>query len=196
MRANPETVFRLILGLVFIGVTLIGLPRRLRADRAGGRVSVRSDPRWFWILMAILGPPTALTCLGFIAQPHWVDFAQWELPILVRWLGVPVALAGLALFDWMFRHLGLNVTSTSAPRRNAELITTGPYRWIRHPMYTAVLLLVIAATLLTANLIVAFGGAGMFALLAVRSRIEEERLLEKFGEAYRTYQHHSGRFFP
>ena len=196
MLSDPEIVFRLTLGLVFISTALIGLPRRLRADRVGGQVSRRTDPRWFWVLMSIVGPPTALVCLGFIVQPRWVETTQWQPPVVVRWLGVPTALAGLALFEWMFRHLGLNVTSTSVPRRNAELITSGPYRWIRHPMYTAVFILVVAATLLTANLVVAFGGAGTFALLAARSRLEEKRLLEKFGAAYRTYQQRTGRFLP
>ncbi len=196
MFVDLEAAFRLTLGLMVLSVALIGLPRRIRADRAGGSVSTRSDPRWFWILMAIIGPPAALTCLGFIVQPRWVDFAQWQLPALVRWLGLPTALVGLGLFDWMFRHLGLNVTSTSIPRAEAELVTTGPYRRIRHPMYTAVLILAVATTFLTANLIVALGGAAMFALLAARSRLEEQRLLQKFGEAYRIYQQRTGRFFP
>lgn len=196
MWSAPEIVFRLTLGLIFIGAGLIGAPRRLRADRAGGPVSIKSDPRWFWLLMAGFGPPTALACVGFMVNPSWVEFSQFPLPKMCRWLGVPAAIAGLALFEWMFRHLGLNVTSTSAPRHQAELITTGPYRWVRHPMYTAVLILVVAATLLTANLIVAVGGSGMFALLVARSRLEEARLLEKFGDAYRAYQGHTGRFLP
>lgn len=196
MWANPEVFFRLTIGLIFISAVVIGLPRRIQADRAGGRVSMRSDPRWFWIIMAFVGPPTALACLGFILQPRWVEFAQWQLPVVIRWLGVPTAFAGLALFHWMFRHLGLNVTSTSAPRARAELITSGPYHWIRHPMYTAAFILVVAAALLTANLVVVLGGIGMFILLAARSRREEERLVEKFGDAYRSYQRRTGRFLP
>jgi protein-S-isoprenylcysteine O-methyltransferase Ste14 len=111
-------------------------------------------------------------------------------------LGVPLALAGIGLFAWMFRHLGLNVTSTSMPRDSAKLVTSGPYRWIRHPMYSAALILVLAATLLTSNVVVLVGGITMFVLLAARSRLEEQRLIEKFGEAYRDYQHHTGRFVP
>jgi protein-S-isoprenylcysteine O-methyltransferase Ste14 len=88
------------------------------------------------------------------------------------------------------------VTSTSMPRSQASLVTTGPYRWIRHPMYSAALILVMAASLLTANLVVVIGGLAMFALLAARSRIEEQRLIAKFGEAYRGYQGRTGRFLP
>ena len=82
------------------------------------------------------------------------------------------------------------------PREQATLVTTGPYRWIRHPMYTAALTLGVAATLITANAVMAIGGLGMFALLAARSRTEERRLIEKFGDAYRDYQRRTGRFLP
>jgi protein-S-isoprenylcysteine O-methyltransferase Ste14 len=82
------------------------------------------------------------------------------------------------------------------PRTNATLVTSGPYRWMRHPMYTAALVLVIATTFLTASAIVGIGGVVMFALLAARSRIEERRLVEKFGDAYRDYQKRTGRFLP
>jgi protein-S-isoprenylcysteine O-methyltransferase Ste14 len=196
MLFDPEPACRATLGLIFVGAGCIGIPHRLRADRAGGSVSRRNDPLWFWILMMIAGPPLALGCIAFLMQPRWVDFARVDLPPLVRLLGAPAALIGLALFLWMFRHLGLNVTPTSMPRANATLVTTGPYRWIRHPMYTTVLILVTAVTLLTANLAVALSGLAMFVLLAARSRLEERRLVEKFDAAYRDYQRRTGRFLP
>ena len=196
MDFDPETACRVSLGSIVLLTAAIGIPFRLRADRTGGRVSRRVDPRWFWIFMAFTGPLLAATCLAFLIQPRWVDFARIELPPWLRLLGVAVGFVGVALFVWMFRHLGLNVTSTSMPRANATLVTSGPYRWIRHPMYTAALLLVAAATLLTANIVVAIGGVTMFALLAARSRVEEQRLVERFGEAYRVYQRNTGRFLP
>lgn len=159
-------------------------------------MSVREDPAWFWILMSIVGPPVVLTCIAFLVQPRWIDFARLDLPAWLRLMGVPIGVAGLALFSWMFRHLGLNVTSTSVPRANATLVTSGPYRLMRHPMYSAALLLGAAATLLIANSVMLMGGIAMFVLLAARSRVEEQRLVEKFGEAYRIYQRGTGRFVP
>ena len=146
--------------------------------------------------MAIAAPPIILTCVAFLIQPRRIDFAQMEMPGWLRLFGIPVGLVGVALFGWMFRHLGMNVTSTSMPRTNATLVTSGPYRWMRHPMYTAALLLAVATTLLTASAIVGVGGLVMFALLAARSRLEERRLVEKFGDAYRDYQKRTGRFLP
>ena len=196
MTFNPEIICRAAIGFMILGVACIGVPHRIRADRTGGRVSRRVDPLWFWILMGVVGPPVALSCVAFLVQPRWIDFAQVDVPPWARLMGLPIALAGLGLFLWMFRHLGVNVTPTSMPRTNATLVTTGPYRWIRHPMYTAALILIIATTLMTANLVVAIGGVAMFALLAARSRVEERRLVEKFGDAYSAHQRRTGRFLP
>src|SRR5262245_60555059 len=137
MAFDPETACRIALGVIFVAAGCIGIPHRLRADRAGGSVSRRGDPLWFWVAMMFAGPPLALACFAFMVQPGWVEFAQVGLPVWVRLLGVPVGAAGATLFAWMFRHLGLNVTPTSVPRATATLVTSGPYRWIRHPMYTA-----------------------------------------------------------
>ena len=63
-------------------------------------------------------------------------------------------------------------------------------------MYTFTLVLLLSASLLTASGVVAVGGLIMFALLATRSGLEEQRLGEKFGEAYRAYQRRTGRFLP
>jgi len=196
MSVEPELGSRIALGLIFVGVTVLGLPHRLRADRVGGQVPIRVDPPWFWFLMGLVGPPVALVCVGFLIQPRWVDFGVMGFPPGLRLAGLPVGVAGLALFGWTLVHLGANVTSTSMPRAAATLVTAGPYCWIRHPMYSATLVLVLAASLLTAHAVVALGGFAMFGLLAARSRLEEERLVGKFGEAYRTYQGRTGRFVP
>ena len=196
MPSDSEPAFRVALAMMMLGAAAIGLPHRLRADRAGGRVSPRVDPGWFWAGMALVGPPLVFVGVAFLFAPQWVEFSRIDLPNGVRCLGMPIGAAGLALFLWMFRHLGLNVTSTSQPRAQATLVTTGPYRWVRHPMYSAALTLIVAASLLTANALMAIGGLAMFALLAARSRTEERRLVEKFGDAYRAYQGRTGRFVP
>src|SRR5262245_11767963 len=163
---DPVTLSRAALGLLFVGIVAIGVPHRLRADRAGGRVSIRDDPKWFWASMRIVGPILLLTCVAFLVRPRWVDFATVGSLGWLRLLGLPFAFAGVGLFWWMFRHLGLNVTPTSVPREKATLVTSGPYRWVRHPMYSAALLLVFGTALLSANVVVLAGGILMFVLLA------------------------------
>lgn len=196
MNIELETVYRSSIVLIFLAGMGTGLTHRKRADRAGGVVSRREDPRWFWICMSFVGPPMLLSIVAFIIQPRWLDWSAVPLPVWVRLTGLPLGLLFVISFHWMFRNLGHNITPTSMPRADATLITTGPYRWIRHPMYTFSLLMFTSLALLTASWFIAMSGVCAFILLALRSRIEEQRLIDKFGAAYREYQQVTGRFFP
>ena len=97
---------------------------------------------------------------------------------------------------WTLRSLGPNLTDTVVTRQAHTLITRGPYRWVRHPFYDCMALFTISVALMMANWFVLALGAVTFALLAVRSRTEEAKLLERFGEPYRAYQARTGRFLP
>jgi protein-S-isoprenylcysteine O-methyltransferase Ste14 len=77
-----------------------------------------------------------------------------------------------------------------------RLITDGPYRWVRHPFYDCMALFVISIALMMANWFVIVAGGVMFTLLAIRSRTEERKLLERFGEPYRAYRARTGGFLP
>jgi protein-S-isoprenylcysteine O-methyltransferase Ste14 len=76
------------------------------------------------------------------------------------------------------------------------LITTGPYRWVRHPLYSGLLNEAIGVSLFVANWFVASTAAATWALLAYRTRIEEDKLVEEFGEEYKEYQRCVGMFVP
>ncbi|MCZ6835853.1 MAG: isoprenylcysteine carboxylmethyltransferase family protein, partial [Planctomycetota bacterium] len=99
-------------------------------------------------------------------------------------------------FHWIFHHQGRNVTPTSKPRDDATLVTSGPYRFIRHPMYSFGLILFLSISLLSSSWFLALSGFVGFTLLALRTRVEERRLVEKFGEDYRHYQRTTGQFLP
>jgi len=107
-----------------------------------------------------------------------------------------VGTAGGGLLLWTFHTLGPNLTDTVVTRKTHTLVTHGPYRWVRHPFYDCMLLFVTSAALMMANWFVLAGGVVTFALLAVRSRTEEQKLLDRFGEPYRAYRASTGRFIP
>ena len=75
-------------------------------------------------------------------------------------------------------------------------ITTGPYRWVRHPLYTLAALLGVANFLAAANWFFFVMGGAIFLLLAIRTRKEEENLIARFGDDYRNYMQRTGRFLP
>jgi protein-S-isoprenylcysteine O-methyltransferase Ste14 len=76
------------------------------------------------------------------------------------------------------------------------LVTRGPYRWVRHPFYDCMAAFMVSTALMMANWFVLAAGVIGFGILAARSRTEEEKLLERFGEPYRTYRASTGRFIP
>jgi len=91
---------------------------------------------------------------------------------------------------------GCNLTDTVVTRRNATLVTHGPYRWVRHPFYMAFAMAVIANALITANGFLAITGTVAFLATVARTSIEERKLVDRFGSDYVDYMQRTGRFLP
>ncbi len=92
--------------------------------------------------------------------------------------------------------LGTNLADTVVTKARHTLITSGPYRWGRHPFYVVFALAVAANSLVTANWFLALTCVISVALIVIRRRQEEEELIEWFGDEYRGYLARTGRFFP
>ncbi len=77
-----------------------------------------------------------------------------------------------------------------------SLVTYGPYRWVRHPMYSFSFLLFFGFSLLSANWFIGLTVIVGLAILVARTSIEESKLIEEFDDEYREYMKRTGRFFP
>ena len=106
----------------------------------------------------------------------------------LRWTAVAFLPLGASLLVWTFRALGPNLTDTVVTRRSHTLVTRGPYRFVRHPFYDSAAVLAVATSLMMANWFVLLTGVSVFLLLAVRSRTEEDMVLTRFGDRYRSYR--------
>ena len=100
------------------------------------------------------------------------------------------------MLAWTFRSLGKNLTDTVVTRQEHTLIQHGPYRWIRHPLYTSAALLVVAIFSTTANWFFLTTGVVLLCVLVMRTRTEEKNLVARFGESYLQYMERTGRFVP
>ncbi len=100
------------------------------------------------------------------------------------------------LLFWTFHSLGKNLTDTVVTRREHTLITRGPYRWVRHPFYLVVFLWGLALSMMAASGLLVIFGIACAIMLAIRTRTEEAKLAERFGDAYRDYAKQTGAFFP
>jgi protein-S-isoprenylcysteine O-methyltransferase Ste14 len=126
-----------------------------------------------------------------------LDFANYNLPLGVGWLGAPTFAIALWLLWRSHRDLGKNFSLTTETKEEQTLITTGVYKKIRHPMYTAHLVWAIAQAMLLQNLIAGPTFLLSNLLLYVR-RIprEEEMMIKEFGSEYKSYMKKTGRLLP
>lgn len=191
-----ERTFQLVTVVLFGTLAAIGFYHRLRAAKAGDAISRRDEGTPIMLLLRLFGFSMWLGLLIYLANPRWMAWAMMPLPEWARWLGAGIVLIGLPLVYWMFHSLGRNVTDTVTIRKAHQLVIRGPYRWIRHPMYTFSLLLFLGFCLLTANWFIGATGLLALVLLVLRTPIEEAKLIEKFGDEYRTYSARTGRFWP
>jgi protein-S-isoprenylcysteine O-methyltransferase Ste14 len=150
-------------------------------------------------MLATLRPLAAAFWLGLFAwmiDPAWMAWSAVPLPASLRWAGVVLIGAAGSLMLWTFRSLGKNLTDTVVTRRQHTLVLHGPYRWIRHPFYDAGVLFMVAIALIASNWFLFVTGMGVFSLLVMRTRVEEQHLMARFGSSYRTYMDRTGRFLP
>jgi protein-S-isoprenylcysteine O-methyltransferase Ste14 len=191
-----ELVFKFILIAEYSAFSIIRIIAQRAAVRAG-RKTVITESRRYAVLLAAFICYEVFTFFAFIIQPEIFGWAQMTLPEWLRWLGVGLGLGALGLFAWVHRSLGKNLSATLRITEEHAMVTDGPYRWIRHPMYTAFFLLHLGAFFLTANWFIgATWLAGLVLVVATRVRREEAMLIASFGDDYREYMKRTGRFLP
>jgi protein-S-isoprenylcysteine O-methyltransferase Ste14 len=193
---NHDQTLRAVLIVVFLVILPIGLYHRIRSQATREKLDRRQEGLF---ILATLRPLAAVFWIGLIVwmiDPGWMAWSSAPLPVWLRWTGVGMIAMGGALLVWTFRSLGSNLTDTVVTRQKHTLVSHGPYRWIRHPLYDSAALFAVAISLIAANWFLLLTGVALFGLLLVRTRIEEENLVARFGDPYRTYMEKTGRFVP
>lgn len=191
---NSEVVFRLITLLLLVGAFTPSIYFRHKANQNGGAMKTHEGERLV-IVLRLLGLLFILPLLGYLINPAWVTWARLPLPDGVRWAAALLGFALLPLLYWVFASIGNNISPVETTRHNHQLITHGPYRYIRHPLYSFGSLLVIALMVIT-SLWWLLGLVIPLMFLLRRTTTEEARLIETFGDDYRAYMQRTGRFLP
>src|SRR5262249_21543111 len=133
---------------------------------------------------------------AYIINPNLIAWGRTEIPIAMRWAGVVVLAAGVLGEVWAFRYLGEAYSPVLRVTKDRALTTEGPYAWVRHPMYSFALPLLLGLGLVAASGLILIGLAGLILAVRRRARAEEDILLREFGDRYRSYMARTGRFFP
>lgn len=187
--------FRIVLGIYIAVVLPIGMYYRLRSH-TGERLDRWQEGVFILFGLRLTGLVAAIAGIAWLINPDWMAWSRFNLPVTARWTGLALAILGSLLLIWTFHHLGQNLTDTVVTRQKHSLVMTGPYRFVRNPFYVAGLLAASGCALMMANgFLLALAILG-FGLLSVRTRIEEQKLVERFGHEYRDYMRRVGRFVP
>ncbi|MFL6351691.1 MAG: methyltransferase family protein [Bryobacteraceae bacterium] len=191
----PEAVR---VALIFCSLTFVavGSYYRIRSQQSGERLD-RSKEGWpILIGIRLLGLLTVGFATAWLWNPVLFEWASWPMPAGVRWIGVGGFACAAGWLMWMFHALGRNLTDTVVTRRDAHFVDHGPYRFVRNPMYTGILMVGMSLGLALATWLLPLAAGLVFTLLVLRTRTEEKYLIERFGDQYREYMKRVGRFFP
>ena len=193
---HVDDIFRIILVLGFLIVIPIALYHRLKSQASKEKLDRRAEGLFILLTLRPVALVRMLGLVTYVINPAWMAWSSVGLPLWLRWTGVGVGVTAATLLIAVFRSLGTNITDTVVTRAHHTLVTSGPYRWVRHPFYVAFALAVTADSLVTANWFLALTGAVTIGLIVIRTATEERFLIERCGDAYRNYMKPTGRFFP
>ena len=194
-RAYPRTVVQLPSVLVWLtGLTgLAWVVLELRQSRHS-RPEARQGDRGSRVVIGVAAAVGIL--LAIAARRGLPDLAIGD-PVVAAWCGLVLLVAARALRQWSFWTLGRYFTFTVQTTADQTVIATGPYRFVRHPAYSALLLAAAAGGLYVGNwLSLVALVAAVAAGLAYRITVEERALSQDVGAAYREYAATHKRLVP
>ena len=194
--------FRLAFVILLVALLAMRFYFMIKVRRSGGRLTPNKDAiareggrgvllfrvAVFFLLVAFL--------VMYIIGMLWIDRFSFPLPDGLRWAGFTLGILSVVFWTWTQVTLDTRWSAQLQLRQEHQLVTTGPYARIRHPLYAAMFGWALAVALLTANWIfVAFAVLSIAGTL-VRIPKEEQMMLETFGDDYKAYMQRTGRFFP
>lgn len=190
-------MFRWFALVALVGCLSISAYYRRRARRQGETIPRRRERPLLLASRVLVALPLFVAILTYLVHPSWMAWTELPLPTWVRWVGVALGLLTVPAAYWVFTSLGRNVSETVLTKSHHELVTSGPYRWIRHPLYTTGIALVLTIGLMAASwFILLFGLITLASIRLVVIPLEERELLTKFGQEYRHYMQRTGPLWP
>ena len=137
-----------------------------------------------------------LTAAGFID-----GYSRFYFPggktISVFWIGYAVMLAGLALRIWAIAVLGKSFRTTVETHKNQQVVKSGPYRLVRHPSYSGLIMMCLGYGIAVQNWLSLIVAAALpLAAILYRINIEEKILAISLGQDYKDYQKHTKKLIP
>jgi protein-S-isoprenylcysteine O-methyltransferase Ste14 len=199
---STELIFKAIFFALFFALLAIRILFAWKVRQAGQnswslpKEAVKREGIWSIILRLAMGLCLLVLVVVYAGDPDEPGWLDVPLPDWLRGVGAGLGILSLPLLVWVHNTLREYWSGNLQLKDNHLLITQGPYRWVRHPMYAVLMLCFIGLSLASA--------AWPFLLLAVVtipffyrvSSKEEEMMIEQFGDEYGEYKKRAGRFLP
>jgi protein-S-isoprenylcysteine O-methyltransferase Ste14 len=180
----------------FFPVVWIAFILYWRIKAADTKTSQRLEPNAWPILRAL----TFLIVIVLLSIPRiplpWLYRQLWPTGLWPFWIGAAVTIGGLLFAVWARQHLGRNWSNAVTIKQGHELITTGPYALVRHPIYTGILAGFLGTAIALSQVRGVIGFVLIFLVLWAKLRMEEEWMRSRFGETYATYAHQTAALVP
>jgi len=181
-----------------VGVMIVRIRRKTR--KQAGVIPRQRLERLMWLVWVPL--VAAWVTLPYLAAtrsvPPWAvpDFARNPPWIALSWMAALIAIAclGLSIECWM--RMGSRWRMAVVPGERTELVTSGLYAWIRHPIYALSVTLMAASAVILPTVPMLAVAAIHVSLMVIKARNEEAFLHGVHGEVYARYCAQTGRFFP
>jgi protein-S-isoprenylcysteine O-methyltransferase Ste14 len=195
MTAN--SIFRGIFLVVFLSSLLLSGYHRRRARRSGEVIPRRAEGLTILLLRMAMALLVAASFLAYVVAPGALAWSNLDLPLWLRSGAAVLAFGCLPAMWWVLVSIGKNISETILTKSSHELVTHGPYRWVRHPLYAIALLELLCLGLLASNwFLLLFPAIGVIVFRWVVIPREEENLIRAFGKRYEEYRDHTGALLP
>jgi protein-S-isoprenylcysteine O-methyltransferase Ste14 len=164
--------------------------------------ALRTKPtleRVSWRRALYYGIPAVLGYYLMFSRNLNIPWLQhWFVPRTpaVAIIAIVITLAGLLFAVWARAYLGRNWSSAPMIKEHHQLIRGGPYRFVRHPIYTGILLAMAGTSLANGKVRGALGVLLVWIAWTIKSRMEEEFMVRNFGAEYEEYRRSTGALFP
>ncbi len=198
MRNLPALLLGLIILAYWARVVRLTLKTRRRTGRAGNFIPTEKVGRW---LRLIWNP----VVVAWIALPLIVAFRgsalpqglrPWPIPQPVTWIALVIAAAAFAATLVCWKRMGKSWRMGIDPGEKTQLVLSGPYAYVRHPIYGLSSLLMLCSVVIVPSIAMVIVGLLHLLLLQWEARREERYLIKVHGQVYADYAAHTGRFFP
>jgi protein-S-isoprenylcysteine O-methyltransferase Ste14 len=199
---TTETTFRWAFLVLLAALLVMRFYFMFKVRRAGERLMpddqavAREGGRGVFVVRVIAFFALMAFLVMYLIGAKWIDAFLFPLPGWLRWVGFAIGLVTVAFWTWVQVTLDTQWSAQLQLTKDHRLITTGPYARIRHPLYAGMLGWSLSLLLLTANWIFVAVCALSAGGLLYRVPKEEQMMIEAFGEEYKAYMKHTGRFFP